>query len=135
MLSDLHPLNVIYSRSDDRLVYVDYESLRPGNNIFDVVFFLSLRMAIRSPREVTDRLAFHVFSASYRRCPAAKLFFRDFASYIVATYMTIGRHDRESIEANLDALRTPAPESASSKVRPTCPLHWPGARPIPSRRH
>jgi hypothetical protein len=106
MLSDLHPGNVIYSRGDHRLVYVDYEPLRPGNYTFDIVFFLSFLMARKYPREVTDRLARHVFSESYMRCPAAVRFFRAFACYVVSAYMTIDGYDRASIEANLDALRT-----------------------------
>jgi hypothetical protein len=106
MLSDLHPGNVIYSKEADRLVYVDHEPLRPGNYIFDIVFFLSFLMVTGAPREVTDRLARHVFSEAYMQCPAAVPFFRDFASYIVATYMTIDGHDQNAIEVNLDALRT-----------------------------
>jgi hypothetical protein len=106
MLSDLHPLNVIYDSGDDRLVYIDNEPLRPGNYIFDAVFFLAFLLSVQAPREATDRLARHLFTEEYMGNAATIAFFREFASYIVSTYMVIDGRDTEAIEASLESIRT-----------------------------
>jgi hypothetical protein len=104
MLSDLHPRNVIHDGSGRRMVFIDYEAMRPGSYLFDVVFLLAYLVAMGAPRATTERLGAHVFSPSYLGCSAADPFFRAFASYIAATYMTVDGDAPASVEAALAAI-------------------------------
>jgi hypothetical protein len=100
MFSDVHMDNLVTRATDDRIVMVDYEALRPGSYLFDVVFCLASMMIARFPKEAAERLAAHVFSSAFMPSGLASAFFRRFAGYVVTTYMTIDGVPRSEIEAN-----------------------------------
>lgn len=108
MFGDVQVWNVLSSRDDTRLVLVDFEALRPGNSLFDVVFWLASLMIHRLPRPLLDTLAGHVFSPDLMPSSECVRFFRSFATYVTETYMTIDGHGRSEIEPNLEVLRTAA---------------------------
>lgn len=104
MFSDVQTWNVLYSQRDARLVLVDHEALRPGNWLFDAVFWFSSLMIYRVPRPVLYTVAGHLFSRNYMPAEETARFFRSFAAYVVETFMTIDGCGRAEIEPNLDII-------------------------------
>jgi hypothetical protein len=108
MFSDVQTWNVLLSQHEGRLVLVDHEALRPGNWLFDAVFWLCSLMIYRLPRPLLLTVAGHVFSRDYMPTEETARFFRSFAAYVVETYMTIDGHARAEIESTLDVLEVAA---------------------------
>jgi hypothetical protein len=106
MFSDVHAGNLVYCGESDRIVLVDFEALRPGHYLFDVVFCMASLMIAGIPRSVTEGLADHLFSPAHVPPGAPAEFFRSFASYIVATYMTIDGRPGTLIDRNLDVIQS-----------------------------
>jgi hypothetical protein len=98
MFSDVQTWNVLLRQRDNRLVLVDYEALRPGNVLFDVVFWLCSLMIHSAPRPLVEAVARHVFSPQLMPGREASRFFRTFALYVTETYMTIDGRGRDEIE-------------------------------------
>jgi hypothetical protein len=111
MFGDVQVWNVMVSQTDHRLVLVDFEALRPGNSLFDVVFWLASLMIHRLPRPLLDRLAHHIFSPDLMPSGDCIRFFCSFATYVTETYMTIDGHGWREIEPNLEVLRGAAEQS------------------------
>jgi hypothetical protein len=108
MFSDVHAGNLCRARTGGHIVMVDYEALRPGCYLFDVVFCLASVMISRFPHEAAERLAAHVFSPACMPAGPASAFFRRFAEYVVTTYMTIDGAPRSEIEASQAIIRSAA---------------------------
>jgi hypothetical protein len=105
MFGDVQVWNVLVSQTDHRLVLVDFEALRPGNSLFDVVFWLASLMIHRLPAPLLDSLANHVFSPQVMSSGECARFFRSFAMYVTETYMTIDGYGRREIEPKLEVLQ------------------------------
>lgn len=112
MFSDVQMANVVVDNRDNRLVLVDFEALRPGNSLFDVVFWLSSIMIYQLPQRLLDTLARHVFSPDFMPSTECVRFFHAFAAYVIETYMTIDGRGRGAIEPNLETLRAVAQDAA-----------------------
>jgi hypothetical protein len=108
MFSDVQMWNVLFSQRDNRLVLVDFEALRPGSSLFDMVFWLCSLMIHRLPRPPLDALANHLFSSDLMPSRQCVRFFRSFAAYVTETYMTIDGHGRRGIEATMEVIRAAA---------------------------
>jgi hypothetical protein len=107
MFSDVQVGNVLFSGRDHRLVLVDFEALRPGNWLFDVVFLMSSLVIHQLPRRLLETLAGRIFSPDFMPTDEVERFFRSFAAYVTETYMTIDGRGRREIEARLDMIGVP----------------------------